>query len=317
MADDAGIMSTNPVNDGAWHHVALSHNFQSGFTEVWVDGVLNSTGTRQAGVSMPNKFLGFGVTADDGAATDRYLSGTLDDVRIYDRVLTASQIQAIYTVENNNLGANDVLDNDGGAVRFTLSAHDYTQLTVEGTPVGATLTDGTHSVLVSSPGQAVDISGWTYSELAVTGLGSASALLAVTATGSVSGDTVTQYVNIVTGSTIFNGSTGNDTRTGSAGADYISGLGGTDTLSGGGGDDRILGGAGNDTIYGGAGNDVMAGEAGADTFRWTLADRGSAGAPAVDRITDFDPTVFASGGDRLHLSVCCKVRAERAISRTT
>jgi len=302
MADDAGIMSTNPVNDGNWHHVALSHNFQTGFTEVWVDGVLNSTGTRQAGVSMPNKFLGFGVTADDGAATDRYLNGTLDDVRIYDRVLTSSQIQAIYAVENNNLGVNDVLDNDGGAVRFTLSAHDYTQLTVEGAPVGATLTDGTHSVLVSSPGQAVDISGWTYSELAVTGLGTASALLAVTATGSASGDTVTQYVNIVTGGTVFNGSAGDDTQTGSAGADYLSGLGGTDTLSGGAGNDRLLGGAGNDTLYGGAGNDVMAGEAGADTFRWALADRGSAGAPAVDRITDFDPTAFASGGDRLHLS---------------
>ena len=33
-----------------------------------------------------------------------------------------------------------VLGRDGGAVRFTLSAHDYTQLTVEGAPVGATLT---------------------------------------------------------------------------------------------------------------------------------------------------------------------------------
>ena len=135
MADDAGIMSTNAVNDDAWHHVAITHNFSTGATEVWVDGVLNSTGTLQAGKVLPNKFLGFGVTHDDGATSNRYLKGTLDDIRIYNSVLTAAQIKAIYAVENNALGASAVIDNDGGFERFAVTASNFTQLTITGAPL--------------------------------------------------------------------------------------------------------------------------------------------------------------------------------------
>ena len=312
IGDAAGVMSTNPVNDGNWHHVAINHNFKTGATEVWVDGVLNSSATLAAGASMPNNFLGFGVTHDDGVTTDRYLNGTLDDARIYDRVLTASQIQAIYAVESNNLGASDVLDNDGGPVRFTVTANDYSQLTVTGAPVGTILTDGTHNVTITASGQSVDITGWTHSKLAVTGLGTSSAMLSVTANGATTDDSVTQFVNIITGSTVFNGTAGSDTLTGTAGSDFLSGMGGDDTINAGSGDDRIFGGIGNDTINGGAGNDVIVGGAGsdnltgglgADTFRWELADRGTAASVPVDRIADFNTAAYTAtgNGDRLDL----------------
>ena len=49
----------------------------------------------------------------------------------------------------------------------------------------------------------------------------------------------------------------------------------------------ISGGAGNDYIIGGGGNDTLTGGTGSDTFAWRLADSGTAGAPAIDRITDF------------------------------
>ncbi|MES1162438.1 MAG: type I secretion C-terminal target domain-containing protein, partial [Rhizobacter sp.] len=61
------------------------------------------------------------------------------------------------------------------------------------------------------------------------------------------------------------------------------------------------GGSGNDILYGGAGNDTLTGGTGADTFAWTLADRGTGGAPAKDAITDFDVAPVASGGDTLDL----------------
>ncbi|MDT7513499.1 beta strand repeat-containing protein [Rhodoferax mekongensis] len=44
---------------------------------------------------------------------------------------------------------------------------------------------------------------------------------------------------------------------------------------------------GNDFIIGGKGNDILTGGAGSDTFAWRLNDGGTAGAPAIDRITDF------------------------------
>ena len=47
------------------------------------------------------------------------------------------------------------------------------------------------------------------------------------------------------------------------------------------------GAAGDDTLFGGLGNDSLTGSVGADTFKWSLADKGSNGAPSVDTITDF------------------------------
>ncbi|NOU40966.1 MAG: retention module-containing protein [Methylotenera sp.] len=70
---------------------------------------------------------------------------------------------------------------------------------------------------------------------------------------------------------------------GNASANRITGNDGDNTLSGLAGDDRLIGGKGNDTLTGGANNDI---------FEWNLADKGSAGSPAIDTITDF---VYSAG----------------------
>ena len=94
------------------------------------------------------------------------------------------------------------------------------------------------------------------------------------------------------------GRDGNDVIDGGAGHDKLYGADGTDTLRGGSGNDLLDGGAGNDTLIGGSGNDTMTGGLGVDTFQWSLADRGTAGSPAQDTITDFKTGV---GGDVLDL----------------
>ena len=93
----------------------------------------------------------------------------------------------------------------------------------------------------------------------------------------------------------------NHTLMGTPGADTLTGGDGNDRLEGGAGDDALNGGAGNDVLNGGAGNDTLTGGAGADIFEWTLADRGTNGAPAVDTITDFNAAAGGSGGDVLDL----------------
>jgi Ca2+-binding RTX toxin-like protein len=81
--------------------------------------------------------------------------------------------------------------------------------------------------------------------------------------------------------------------TGTAAADAIGGGTGADVLNGGGGNDLISGGAGSDTLTGGTG---------ADTFAWHLSDKGVAGAPTLDHVTDFNGATPASGdGDVLDL----------------
>jgi len=88
---------------------------------------------------------------------------------------------------------------------------------------------------------------------------------------------------------------------GGAGNDVLIGTDTADTLVGGTGDDQISGGGGDDHISGGAGNDILTGGLGSDVFEWHLADKGSAGAPSVDHITDFDTASVASGGDAIDL----------------
>ena len=72
-------------------------------------------------------------------------------------------------------------------------------------------------------------------------------------------------------------------------------------LIGGAGPDLLMGREGDDTLIGGAGDDRLYGGAGVDVFKWTLADKGTAGSPAVDTIGDFDVAARSSGGDVLDL----------------
>ena len=65
--------------------------------------------------------------------------------------------------------------------------------------------------------------------------------------------------------------------------------------------DVITGSDGRDVIAGGGGNDLLTGGTGADTFRWNLSDRGAAGAPAHDTITDFNSQAVKAGGDSIDL----------------
>jgi VCBS repeat-containing protein len=93
----------------------------------------------------------------------------------------------------------------------------------------------------------------------------------------------------------------NDQLYGQAGQDTLLGGKGHDLLNGGAGNDTLDGGSGNDILYGGAGHDLLTGGDGADVFAWNFADRGSAGAPAIDRVADFNLAAPTAGGDVLDL----------------
>ncbi|MBI2277323.1 MAG: type I secretion C-terminal target domain-containing protein, partial [Dechloromonas sp.] len=92
-----------------------------------------------------------------------------------------------------------------------------------------------------------------------------------------------------------------ESYTGSAAAEKVIGSDGRDTINAGDGNDIVQAGGGSDTILGGAGSDLLTGGLGSDTFAWTLADQGTAGAPARDTVTDFSVASKAAGGDVLDL----------------
>ena len=251
-----------------------------------------------------SRLSGFGANnnfSNDAAGSDpvdnRFLRADLDDLRIYDRVLSADQVAAIGSVQ---AGHHDLaVANDGDSTKITLTAGNYTALSVNGLNAGMVITDGTagHTVSATGPDMAIDLTGWNLNSIPVSGTTSGSALLAFDATDTVNGEThaATQYLNIVNGTSLVAGSTGNDTLNGTTSADLLvgnAGNAGNDALNGAGGDHRLLGGAGNDILIGGSG---------ADTFAWKLADRSAGGAPATDTIADFN-VASSTGGDSLDLS---------------
>ena len=87
---DTTIISTAPINDGRWHHVAATRDAFSGQMQLFVDGslqasVLGPTGPKAA---PPNLRLGSLQTLVPGG----FLQGTIDDVQVSDRVLSLAEI---------------------------------------------------------------------------------------------------------------------------------------------------------------------------------------------------------------------------------
>jgi hypothetical protein len=76
------------VNDGRWHHIA---GRLSGTTAtIFIDGVIDATRTRTPNIVTTGD-LNIGRRFDTGA----YFPGDIDDVRLYNRALSDSEIESI------------------------------------------------------------------------------------------------------------------------------------------------------------------------------------------------------------------------------
>jgi VCBS repeat-containing protein len=219
---------------------------------------------------------------------------------------------------------------------FTLAGNSYEAPVAIPITAGLVDTDGSEALSVSIsgvPAGAIFSTGtnlgggvWSFMPAQLTGLelypasgfsGSISLTATATSTELVTGATATTTsaftVNVIPSvATPVVGTDANDTINHSAVTtnEVILGLSGNDTITGGSGHDVIYGGAGNDTIIagnggnliiGGQGNDAMTGGAGVDIFKWSLADAGTAGTPAVDTINSFGTAALGAGGDVLDI----------------
>ncbi len=88
---DTTLASSVNINDGAWHHLAATRDNTTGAIAVYVDGVPRGTGTGPTGSRTFPSALRIGSLQTG----NNFFNGTLDDVRLYPRVLTASEIQAL------------------------------------------------------------------------------------------------------------------------------------------------------------------------------------------------------------------------------
>ncbi len=85
------LTATNPINDGQWHYLVATRNGSSGQMAVLVDGVAQGSLTGPTGARAASPFLRLG-SLQTGAG---FLAATMDEVRLYDYVLSSNQIIAL------------------------------------------------------------------------------------------------------------------------------------------------------------------------------------------------------------------------------
>ncbi len=81
------------LNDGKWHHVAYTSDVSSGTAQLYIDGVPQAV---QAGTNtFPTTFNNFEIgRLGRSAPTDAY-AGSVDELRIYDSILSADEIRSL------------------------------------------------------------------------------------------------------------------------------------------------------------------------------------------------------------------------------
>lgn len=89
------------LNSGAnalqtWHLVAITNS--AGSATMYIDGVVVATGTLPISNNNANLFIGARHSNDGSSYTDGW-RGSIDDIRIYNRALSAAEVQALYNAE--------------------------------------------------------------------------------------------------------------------------------------------------------------------------------------------------------------------------
>ena len=94
---DAARASVNAVNDDKWHHIVGVYDGPNTRLDLYVDGVLSTAsleGTIPASISSQSRPIYIG---NDNGATRAY-QGSIDDVRIYNRAISSTEVLQLYNL---------------------------------------------------------------------------------------------------------------------------------------------------------------------------------------------------------------------------
>lgn len=143
--------STTAINDDDWHHVVHTRDEATGVLQTYVDGDLENTSTSGTGV-ISREFYSIGrVEYSNGSAT--YLDGNLDEVMIFDSVLSADNVQTIYTnqLAAKNWDGSERVCNNPSASAFILS-HDRSGIHCLAEPISVSAVDSANTLVTSYVG---------------------------------------------------------------------------------------------------------------------------------------------------------------------
>jgi hypothetical protein len=141
---DTTITSTTAINDGRWHHIAATRSAYSGQMQLYVDGVMQTSAAGPCGPKTAPPDLCLGALQSGGGA----FNGTIDDVQIFNRVLSPSEISVVMnqSLVLNALGDTNVIA--GQTLTFSNLAVDpyapprTVTWSIEGYPTGVAIDPG-------------------------------------------------------------------------------------------------------------------------------------------------------------------------------
>lgn len=88
---------TSQPSTATWYFVTMTYTASSGNVSFWVDGVEQSTAQASGITSVNNNAQAFRIGAsNNGGSASTFWDGQIDDVRIWSRVLTGTEIGDLY-----------------------------------------------------------------------------------------------------------------------------------------------------------------------------------------------------------------------------
>lgn len=154
------VDSVTDINDNNWHHVVGVFDDPNNLLAIYIDGILDNSVSEGATLSANSQSLLIGSRSGIGS-----FPGSLDDVRIYDRALSADEVERLYqlgatTHINTAITSNPTLE-DGLIAHWTFDGEDMDN-GVEDRAGGNTGTLTNFTSTTTSPGklgQALEFDG--------------------------------------------------------------------------------------------------------------------------------------------------------------
>ncbi|MDA2936242.1 DUF2341 domain-containing protein [Patescibacteria group bacterium AH-259-L05] len=168
----ASVNGQTTVTDGVWHHVVAVYDYDSKKTYMYRDGVVDGTND-WSGITMGD--INPSATLHIGQANyvTEMFNGTLDEVRVYNRALSAQEVSLLYTWAPGPVGYWK-MDEGTGTTTADASGNGNTGTLTN----GPTWTTGKYSNALSFDGvddyvntgasqnhPTITVSAWLYSSL--------------------------------------------------------------------------------------------------------------------------------------------------------
>ena len=150
VGDDFNSKSTVTINNGVYRHVVLTRDSPTGAYKIYIDGALNNSGTTGSG-DIGTSFSSIGRAEGTG----QYFQGDLDEVLVFDSILSDAQVNTIYIEQ---LAGNNY---DGSTRTCPAPALDHFSISHSTTAISCLAENITISAHTNaSPGHAIE-TGYT------------------------------------------------------------------------------------------------------------------------------------------------------------